>query len=614
MSSSGISTKSVRNLEKPKPLRLSAGGTRSIRPVSVSSPTEPVMPHHASMPHPHRLSTGPSSVLELMTLLDKVSTQLSNAHFDHNLTNNIDLLYSQMKLFGSQIESSYQTEVDNAFVTLRKGTESDKLDESSRLKLLHLVELRSAGWKSLHTDYYAQSLSKASEIELSSSVSSHSVDSLLSPLTPPPNVLPILSPGELVKASGKYPKPTKIPGKNYCKDEVVIRNADSGKVMGIKGRRVHMIEELSETIISFQRVHPGARERNVQITGPNPDNIVHATQLIDETIRKNQSPVRELGLQDSTLLDSNSSCNSSQSDDSGLKLQQPDESLDFPHQFRHFVSFGNGRYVSIVGNDYSLVNNVVVLVANNKHLVSDSPPPPLLNSGSLISPPLDLDEEPLSYSSPLHPSIAAGGGRGMGDFTPISPLGASLPSYPPSPYSYLLDTTTSTTTTHSNSYTQHSTAQSQSSSSTLVQQATGLSAALSEDTNNNNNGVGRATTPGGESKTKLSRSKSDVSSSSSLRTSKLTRTYSRDFLIMCSKSPLSQQKPPELIYIELNYSEITKPDDGKYFDAVEYLTQCELDKHKPRRLASYSGTDDCSDEYELSSTSTPNTSSSKLFS
>lgn len=95
----------------------------------------------------------------------------------------------------------------------------------------------------------------------------------------------VLAPGEIIRTSGKFTKPTKIPGKNYSKDEVVIRNADSGKgmigaillnlfiikysekkiiknyiyrpyekkVMGIKGRRVHMIEELSETIISFQR-------------------------------------------------------------------------------------------------------------------------------------------------------------------------------------------------------------------------------------------------------------------------------------------------------------------------------------------------------------------------
>lgn len=48
---------------------------------------------------------------------------------------------------------------------------------------------------------------------------------LAAPADPPA----LLAPGELIKPSGKFPKPTKIPGKNYSKDEVVIRNADSGK-------------------------------------------------------------------------------------------------------------------------------------------------------------------------------------------------------------------------------------------------------------------------------------------------------------------------------------------------------------------------------------------------
>lgn len=48
---------------------------------------------------------------------------------------------------------------------------------------------------------------------------------LAAPAEPPT----LLAPGELIKPSGKFPKPTKIPGKNYSKDEVVIRNADSGK-------------------------------------------------------------------------------------------------------------------------------------------------------------------------------------------------------------------------------------------------------------------------------------------------------------------------------------------------------------------------------------------------
>lgn len=48
----------------------------------------------------------------------------------------------------------------------------------------------------------------------------------------PPSGVPaqaLLSPGEIIRTSGKFQKPTKIPGKNYSKDEVVIRNSDSGK-------------------------------------------------------------------------------------------------------------------------------------------------------------------------------------------------------------------------------------------------------------------------------------------------------------------------------------------------------------------------------------------------
>jgi len=47
------------------------------------------------------------------------------------------------------------------------------------------------------------------------------------------------------------------------------------------------------TVISFQKVVPGARERLVQITGPVQDNILQARRLIEDTIRRNQSPVRK---------------------------------------------------------------------------------------------------------------------------------------------------------------------------------------------------------------------------------------------------------------------------------------------------------------------------------
>lgn len=61
---------------------------------------------------------------------------------------------------------------------------------------------------------------------MSESISSlsESVNSLIATTSPP-----MLGPGEVLKPSGKFSKPTRIPGKKYCKDEVVIRNADSGK-------------------------------------------------------------------------------------------------------------------------------------------------------------------------------------------------------------------------------------------------------------------------------------------------------------------------------------------------------------------------------------------------
>lgn len=99
--------------------------------------------------------------------------------------------------------------------------------------------------------------------------------------------------GAVTKSSTKFSRPTKIPGKNQFRDEVVIRNADSGKIMGVKGRRVSIIEEISKTIISFQKVMQGAKERTLTITGPNEESILQAKILIEDTIRRNVSPARE---------------------------------------------------------------------------------------------------------------------------------------------------------------------------------------------------------------------------------------------------------------------------------------------------------------------------------
>lgn len=62
--------------------------------------------------------------------------------------------------------------------------------------------------------------------------------------------------------------------------------------MGVKGRRVAVIEELSKTVISFQKVEAKSKERMLTITGSSPDSIQYARRLIEDTIKRNVSPSR----------------------------------------------------------------------------------------------------------------------------------------------------------------------------------------------------------------------------------------------------------------------------------------------------------------------------------
>ncbi|KAI6183015.1 KH domain-containing protein [Aphelenchoides bicaudatus] len=88
---------------------------------------------------------------------------------------------------------------------------------------------------------------------------------------------------------GSNSKSSKLP---QLREEVTIRNADSGKIMGVKGRRVAAVEEISKTVISFQKVDNNSRYRTLAITGSTADAIQHAKKLIEETIKRNVSPNR----------------------------------------------------------------------------------------------------------------------------------------------------------------------------------------------------------------------------------------------------------------------------------------------------------------------------------
>ena len=131
-------------------------------------------------------------------------------------------------------------------VALRNACRDEDLDLVSRIHLLEIIELRAMNWQTNEnvTNYYKQKLAQVEyEMSMAAEAAADTGGAPSPELSPsvetqrPTSVIQnVLQPGEVVAGSGRFGQPTKIPGKNYYKDEVVIRNADSGKVMGLKGR------------------------------------------------------------------------------------------------------------------------------------------------------------------------------------------------------------------------------------------------------------------------------------------------------------------------------------------------------------------------------------------
>ncbi|XP_066137824.1 eukaryotic translation initiation factor 4E-binding protein Mextli isoform X2 [Euwallacea fornicatus] len=326
----------------------------------------------------------------VLQAVDQVAAVLASNIQEINYKDSIINLCQHLKVYGAYLEILYKEQLDHAFKIFRDKAQDDiRVDMLSRLHLLELIELRAKGWKG--TDgmnmYYKKKLNQCSQVDLTDSITSLS-DSMSSVLTLNSSP-PLLGPGEVIKPSGKFAKPTRIPGKKYCKDEVVIRNADSGKVS------------------------PGAKERLVQITGANEESINHAKQLIEDTIRRNASPVREGSSgAGGPLTGSSSSINSSASDDSALpssarasralmhSLSTPDANLG---EYKYTV-ITNGHTIKITGDNLDLVRTSKLVLDEYfsgepihdmaQFYSFDSLPQPIL---------LDEDENPLSSTESAPP-------------------------------------------------------------------------------------------------------------------------------------------------------------------------------------------------------------------
>ncbi|XP_076670853.1 eukaryotic translation initiation factor mextil isoform X3 [Andrena cerasifolii] len=320
--------RTIKKVEKPRPLKLNQ--------------------RHSTVDG--RITT----VEDIVSLIDNVAMQLTNGFHDRTLQISVVTMCNHLKLYAHQLEGLYKDQLDRAFVAIRNGSQDEKLDLTTRVHLLELIELRAKQWR--HNDsmdvYYTQKLSHLDNAEAIPDTPTSALSSPLATLTSP-TAAPILGPGEVLKNSGKFVKPTRIPGKNYCKDEVVIRNSDSGKV------------------------NPGAKERLVQITGTSEDKIHYAKDLIKDTIQRNASPVRleQGGGEKGAMGGSSSSLNSSASDESNRLQHQQQNSRarsSLLHSFStNDASIGEYKYTVTVGNQSLKITGCNLDLVRTAKLVLD---------------------------------------------------------------------------------------------------------------------------------------------------------------------------------------------------------------------------------------------------
>jgi len=290
----------IRKVERPRPLRsISHTGIPSSNLTNASSNSQ------------QRNSFQDIPMEEIVKLLELIPQQLDMKNYNETCVKAIIRLNSALKQHGSQLEHLHRNLLDKAQISLRNACKDTNLSITARLHILEIIELRSMKWAQSEStrSFYAQKISSmlpksdetdsskqlqlnvnAPTFQPSTNIPTSNGGNILNQLLPHQNVSVVPS-GEVMVGSGKYSGPTQPHGKSYYKDEIYIRNADSGKVMGVKGRRVHMIEEMSDTIISFQRVAPGSLDRLVQITGSASENVAQAKNLVHDTIRRNQSPL-----------------------------------------------------------------------------------------------------------------------------------------------------------------------------------------------------------------------------------------------------------------------------------------------------------------------------------
>ncbi|KAE9419219.1 hypothetical protein Angca_001081, partial [Angiostrongylus cantonensis] len=283
-----------------------------------------------------------------LQLMNLINAMVKNGQFTSQLANVIFTLCAQLKTSGINLEQTHRNELNKVFVSLRQACcrDNGQLGTPCRLKIMELVELRAMHWRSnlAHSQYYLNRPEQRRCLRWgtnallsfpgSSAFTTTPCGSFVLPVSQlvlsifchqqsPVNGIATNASFYLIPASGGWippvipsmppnpfiPQPLLAPeavlmrqrmiflfqliqNKTMLRHEMIIRNSDSGKIMGVKGRRVALVEQMTNTVISFQKVDPKSKERTLTITASFMEDIERAKDLIIETIKRNMSPIR----------------------------------------------------------------------------------------------------------------------------------------------------------------------------------------------------------------------------------------------------------------------------------------------------------------------------------
>jgi len=272
-----------------------------------------------------------------------VCTAVRANQLTSNLAEQILRVCEQLKHVGQHMDTHHANAMNNVFASMRQACcrDVDTLGMACRVKIMETIELRAMGWY-CQPPYHPsppQTGRKTSGANRFPGIrsSAPNMGNTVPMSAPPYNGMPMngfyLVPANGFTPPGQWPpggppmftpvsaapwsapsnwprtpgsghfKPTKKMSSQHIsstgKDEeilrveMLIRNMDSGKIMGVRGRRVSAVEQMTNTIISFEQVPAGQPHRTLTINGGTKEEIDHARRLIAQTIERNASPIPE---------------------------------------------------------------------------------------------------------------------------------------------------------------------------------------------------------------------------------------------------------------------------------------------------------------------------------